>query len=233
MARNLWCFSKFNLYPPTSWGFQSDVHLDVGCGSNPRNPFGAKELIGIDILAESSIEAHQDYNYIQVLPGKAFPLKNESIDSISGFDFIEHLPRGSTLESNLFISFMNESSRVLKKGGVLLLVTPAFPSPAAFQDPTHVNFISVNTVDYFIGSNPDASKLGYGFTGKFQLVTQQWVGPFTRIWGNTPRVNAVGSPTHPTFLSILVQIFSRLTSLRSCISAIRKPTHLLWVLQKI
>jgi hypothetical protein len=71
------------------------------------------------------------------------------------------------------------------------------------------------------------------FTGKFQLVTQQWVGPFTRIWGKTPRVNAVGSPTHPTFLSILVQIFSRLTLLRSCISAIRKPTHLLWVLQKI
>jgi hypothetical protein len=66
----------------------------MGCGSNPRNPFGAKELIGIDILAESSIEVHQDFSYIQVLPGKAFPLENESIDSISGFDFIEHLPRG-------------------------------------------------------------------------------------------------------------------------------------------
>ena len=226
-------FSKFNLYPPTSWGFQSDVHLDMGCGLNPRNPFGAKKLIGIDILAESSMNAQQDFKYIQVLPGRAFPLENESIDSISGYDFIEHLPRGSTLDSNLFISFMNESSRVLKKGGVLLLVTPAFPSPAAFQDPTHVNFISVNTVDYFIGSNPDASKLGYGFTGKFQLVTQQWVGPFTRIWGKAPKVNAAGSPSHPTFLNILVQIFSRLTSLRSCISAIRKPTHLLWVLQKI
>jgi SAM-dependent methyltransferase len=205
----------------------------MGCGSNPRNPFGAKELIGIDILAESFIKAHQDFKYIQVLPGRAFPLENESIDSISGFDFIEHLPRGSTIDSNLFISFMNESFRVLKKGGVLLLVTPAFPSPAAFQDPTHVNFISVNTVDYFIGSNPDASKLGYGFTGKFQLVTQQWVGPFTRIWGKAPKVNAMGSPTHPTFLNILVQIFIRLTSLRSCILAIRRPTHLLWVLQKI
>jgi SAM-dependent methyltransferase len=226
-------FGKFNLYPPTSWGFQSDVHLDMGCGSNPRNPFGAKELIGIDILAASSIEAHQGFNYIQVLPGKAFPLENESIDSISGFDFIEHLPRGSTLDSNLFISFMNESSRVLKKGGVLLLVTPAFPSPAAFQDPTHVNFISVKTVDYFIGSNPDGSKLGYGFTGKFQLVTQQWVGPFTRVWEKTPKVNALGSSTNPTFLDILIQIFSRLTLLRSCISAIRKPTHLLWVLKKV
>jgi SAM-dependent methyltransferase len=226
-------FSKFNLYPPISWGFQSDVHLDMGCGLNPRNPFGAKELIGIDILAESSMNAQQDFKYIQVLPGRAFPLENESIDSISGYDFIEHLPRGSTIDSNLFISFMNESSRVLKKGGVLVLVTPAFPSPAAFQDPTHVNFISVNTVDYFIGSNPDASKLGYGFTGKFQLVTQLWVGPFTSIWGKAPIINAAGFPTHPTFLYILVQIFRTLTSLRSCISAIRKPTHLLWVLQKI
>jgi hypothetical protein len=128
---------------------------------------------------------------------------------------------------------MNESSRVLKKGGVLLLVTPAFPSPAAFQDPTHVNFISVNTVNYFIGSNPGASNLGYGFTGKFQLVSQQWVGPFTRIWDKAPKVIAVGSPIQPNFLIILKQIISRLTSIRSCISVIRKPTHLLWLLQKI
>jgi SAM-dependent methyltransferase len=190
-------------------------------------------LIGIDILAESSVNAYQDFNYIQVLPGRTFPLENESIDSISGFDFIEHLPRGSTLDSNLFISFMNESYRVLKKGGVLVLVTPAFPSPAAFQDPTHVNFISVNTVDYFIGLTPVASKLGYGFIGKFQLVTQQWVGPFTRIWGEAPKVNAAGSHSHPTFFNFLVQIFRRLSSPRSCISAIRRPTHLLWVLQKI
>jgi hypothetical protein len=68
---------------------------------------------------------------------------------------------------------MSESSRVLKKGGVLVLVKPTFPSPAAFQDPTHVSFISVNIVDYLTGSNPDASTLGYGFNGKLQLVTQQ------------------------------------------------------------
>lgn len=81
---------------------------------------------------------------------------------------------------------MNESSRILRKGGVLLLVTPAYPSSAAFQDPTHVNFITDNTVNYFIGKNPDASNLGYGFDGSFNLLTQNWVGPLSFVWARTP-----------------------------------------------
>lgn len=233
MARNLWCFSKFNLQSPRSWGFKSEIHVDMGCGSNPRNPFGAEELIGVDILPDISVHSFQNFKYLQVLPGEEFPIQDESVDSISGFDFIEHLPRGSSVETNLFISFMNESSRILKRGGILLLVTPAFPSPAAFQDPTHVNFISVNTVDYFIGNQPEATKLGYGFNGSFTLVSQQWVGPFTRVWETIPLMNLTGQSIKPTKLKTLVRILKRLKSIRSCQSALRNPTHLLWVLQKI
>ena len=71
---------------------------------------------------------------------------------------------------------MNEIYRVLKPGGIFLHVTPAFPSPEAFQDPTHVNIITENTFPcYFCNPNPDAKNLGYGFTGDFELIDQRWL----------------------------------------------------------
>jgi hypothetical protein len=125
---------------------------------------------------------------------------------------------------------MNESYRILREGGVLVLVTPAYPSSAAFHDPTHVNFISDNTVHYFVGKSPLASNLGYGFNGSFKLLTQEWVGPISFVWARTPleilKINR--------WLMALrfLRGFSSLRKARSRISSLRKPTHLLWVLQK-
>jgi len=45
---------------------------------------------------------------------------------------------------------MNECYRVLKKDGVFLSMTPIYPYLGAFQDPTHVNIITVDTfTNYF------------------------------------------------------------------------------------
>jgi hypothetical protein len=70
---------------------------------------------------------------------------------------------------------MNEIWRVLKPGGKFLSQTPAFPQPAAFCDPTHVNIITEQTFAlYFCG---DLWAKGYGFKGNFGLLSQQWNGP--------------------------------------------------------
>lgn len=226
-----WFFSKLNLTSPTGWGINSESHLDIGCGSYPRNPFGAKNLMGADILERKFLTTDSKFDYIKVGSDGVIPLGSDSINSVSGFDFIEHLPRGSNIESNLFIKFMNEAHRVLCNEGVLLLVTPAFPSPAAFQDPTHVNFITEETVKYFTGVNPSATHLGYGFQGKFQLVKQEWVGPMSRIWEVTPSVNA----NYRLFSSIqnFLNHFRNLQSIRRFFSGVRNPTHLIWLMRKI
>jgi SAM-dependent methyltransferase len=233
MRSPFWFLTSANIKPVISWGFQSSIHLDMGCGSNARNPFNAKKLIGGDILPHSKIGELLDFEYIKLDLSGDIPLANDSIESISGFDFLEHLPRGSLIETNLFIKFMNEASRILRRGGILLLVTPAYPSPAAFQDPTHVNFISEQTVHYFVGNNPGATNLGYGFTGRFELISQEWVGPFSKVWIPRP---SEGIKQSSDFLSILKQlnwIRKKLGRIRSLISSLRKPTHLLWVLRKI
>lgn len=230
MKKPNWFLSKYNTVKPNEWGVVSKVHLDMGCGANPRNPFGAEKLLGADILEPSQLKLGSDFRFLKVESNGVIPLDSESVDSISGYDFLEHLPRGSTLESNLFIKFMNESSRILRKGGVLVLVTPAYPSPAAFQDPTHVNFISENTVNYFIGVNPGASNLGYGFDGSFELVSQEWVGPLSLVWAKSPLDIADTGRKRMVFQ--FLRGFSSLKSARMIVASLRKPTHLLWVLRK-
>jgi SAM-dependent methyltransferase len=231
MKNPIWFFSKLNLRHPIAWGIMSDSHLDVGCGNYPRNPFGAKNLMGADILEREFLSTDVDFEYIRVGTDGRLPLESNSLDSVSGFDFIEHLSRGSNAESNLFIQFMNEAHRVLKSEGVLLLVTPAFPSPAAFQDPTHVNFITEETITYFTGMNPGATQLGYGFRGKFELINQEWVGPLNQIWEVMP--STAGKHKGNDLFRNLLSHFQNIQSIRRFISGVRNPTHLIWLVRKI
>jgi hypothetical protein len=229
----IWFFSSTNLKPTISWGFQSSTHLDMGCGLNARNPFNAKKLIGGDILPQSQVGYQLDFEYIKIDSTGKIPLPNESVNSISGFDFLEHLPRGSSIETNLFIKFMNEAFRVLTNAGILILITPAYPSSAAFQDPTHVNYITEQTVQYFVGNNPGATNLGYGFIGQFELITQEWVGPFSKVWISRPNEKDAGLNDFVEILKRLIWVSRRVNRIRALISSLRKPTHLLWVLRKI
>jgi hypothetical protein len=215
--------SDFNTSSPEYWGIRSTRHLDMGCGPYARNPFKANELFGADILDKPPSNLSSG-NYFKVDYRPTIPVEDEFFDSISGFDFIEHLNRSDGYP-NSFICFMNEACRTLKVGGVLLGVTPAFPSPASFQDPTHVNIITEATINYFLNSQLRQDDLDYGITCRFKLIKQFWAGPFSSIrkpeW-SSPGIkpisiwNAVKSPS----------------DLRSTVAGLRHPTHLIWVLRK-
>ena len=98
----------------------------------------------------------------------------------TAYDFIEHIPKNSWPQGKqrlAFLELMNEIHRVLKPGGLLFHSTPAFPSNEAFQDPTHVNFITEDTMPhYFCEPHNWAKELGYGFKGSFELIEQGWIG---------------------------------------------------------
>jgi SAM-dependent methyltransferase len=143
-------------------------HLDVGCGSQPRNPFDSEELYGIDIIEQSSDDFHYVQSNIVLDP---LPFEDSTFDSISAYDFLEHIPR-LIIDNNKsrfpFIDFMNEAYRVLKPNGVFYAITPYYPRNEAFVDPTHVNIISKNTYQYF--THPKYGASIYGFVGKFKVM---------------------------------------------------------------
>jgi len=142
-------------------------HLDVGCGSKPRNPFNCDTLYGIDII-DQDVDSF-NYQKCNIVLEK-IPFKDSTFDSLSAYDFLEHIPRFAVIENTTqfpFINFMNEAYRVLKDGGVFYAVTPVYPRIEAFTDPTHINIITKKSHKYFV--NPRNKAHMYGFNGNFDV----------------------------------------------------------------
>jgi SAM-dependent methyltransferase len=163
-----------------------DRHLDLGCGKRPRNPYHRATLCGTDVRALQADDLPDpaiDYRVANVVLDP-IPWPANHFGSVSAFDFIEHVPRllmtpdghGTVFP---FVRLMDEVWRVLAPGGCFYALTPAYPSPQAFQDPTHVNIITDQTHTYFCGERP----LGriYGFSGHFEVLRVGWVEQSTHF----------------------------------------------------
>jgi len=148
--------------------------LDLGCGKSPKNLFNADLVFGVDIrndLEHGIVKAD--------LALEPIPFPDMCFNFVTAHDFIEHVPRIIYMPTrrNCFVELMSEIWRVLKPGGRFLSVTPAYPNPAAFRDPTHVNIITDETFPiYFAGDEP--AGVMYGFRGRFGMINQEWNGPY-------------------------------------------------------
>ncbi|MBU6257224.1 MAG: methyltransferase domain-containing protein [Burkholderiales bacterium] len=149
-------------------GLKSSSTLDIGCGGNPRNPFRADHVYGLDIRGDG--RGNIRYADLTVEP---IPFPDNSFEFLTAYDFLEHVPRVIYAPERRFpfVELMNEIWRVLKPNGVLLSSTPTFPFSEAFRDPTHVNIISHETFPmYFDDVNRHAAM--YGFRGSFNVIGQ-------------------------------------------------------------
>lgn len=204
-----------------------DRHLDLGCGDLARNPYGRSHLCGIDLSAPVGPVAHE--HRVANLVLEPIPYADNCFGSVSAFDFIEHVPRifpdgrGGTLFP--FVRLMDEIWRVLAPGGRLYALTPAYPHPEAFVDPTHVNIITDQTHGYFCGHAPQGRM--YGFQGRFTVL---------RVV-RTERSNAYsalpGSPeNHPPGKRAARAIRRWVRWLRGS-RASAAPAYLLWELEAV
>lgn len=226
--------SKWNNRIPSQLESQHfSLVVDFGCGSNPRNPFNAKKLVGLDVFSSPPFKESTGLSYLQVNPEGKLPFQDCSVDALTAFDVLEHLPRQSgSSYYNPFIEAMNEIHRVLKPGGLLLAVTPCFPSGAAFQDPTHVNIITPKTHKYFSG-DVWARALGYGFLGEFVSVTTgwyDWENSFIDLSKATQNLGSNGEPKHSLANRSMSALMTVL--IKSTFGWLRRPSHFMWVLRK-
>ena len=77
--------------------------------------------------------------------------QDSSFEYCMAFDFIEYVPRLIYCPNRRFrfIELMNEIYRISRPSGILLFITLAYLEPEASQDPTHVNFITKATFQYY------------------------------------------------------------------------------------
>lgn len=146
--------------------------LDLGCGPQPKNPFYADEVFGIDVRED--LAANIRCADLVVEP---IPFEDNAFEYVSAHDFLEHVPRliYAPHRRNAFIEVMNEIYRVLKPGGMFLSLTPAFPHAPAFRDPTHINIITDETFPLYF-DDVHRWAVAYGFKGAFNIKMQEWRG---------------------------------------------------------
>lgn len=157
----------YEKYSVKSLGLLGSTALDLGCGTTPRNPFQANTQWGIDIREDLDRRIRSVDLTINPIP-----FEDSTFDYITAFDFIEHVPRIIYAPDCRFpfIQLMNEIWRTLKEGGIFFSLTPVYPFKTAFSDPTHVNYITEETFQYFNDSSRLASI--YGFSGSFKVLEQ-------------------------------------------------------------
>lgn len=148
------------------------IALDIGSGPNPKNPFNAEKVFGADLREN----VNNNVVFADLSLGR-LPFDDNSFDYLTAFDVLEHIPRVLFLDGKTvfpLISLMNQIFRVLKPGGVFFSVQPVYPSKSAFQDPTHVNIMSEDTLDFYFCSKAWARI--YGYEGSFELINDGWYG---------------------------------------------------------
>lgn len=199
----------------------SRMHVDLGSGfSAPRNPFMATRIIGSDHLPLDP--AIHTFEYVQLDLTQRLPFEDNSIGSMSAYDVLEHIPRESSGKAHGFVGLMGEVFRVLEPGGVFYSVTPAAPSLAAFQDPTHVNFITFETLKYFDKETNFARNLGYWQAPGFEALHC--------FWALTQAPWSVERYLQPTRrIKDLVLVVLRLAG---TLTGLYHPTHIVWMLRK-
>lgn len=228
LIRELFRYINYQINLPQAISGSNSIHLDLGCGAKPRNPFSAQTLYGTDFSIFGD-RVEKGVRFVSADLTKTLPFDSESFSSISAYDVLEHIPRWERLADGSiifpFVNLMQEIYRILKPDGIFYAVTPGYPSNAAFQDPTHINFITLETLSYFAGDSTHADTLGYGFSGRFEVLHNSWLrgaGPYApkRIEGSGKNRN-IG-------INDLLRLFRRFHKLVRN----RHPEHILWVLKK-
>jgi SAM-dependent methyltransferase len=228
MLKELLRYIDFQVNLPRSGSSLDSIHLDLGCGASPRNPFAAKILYGTD-FSEFGSRMQDGIRFVSADLTRTLPFEASSFSSISAYDVLEHIPRWERLPDGSitfpFVDLMQEIYRVLRPNGIFYAVTPGYPSNAAFQDPTHINFITLETLAYFSGDSVHAENLGYGFNGKFDVLHNSWLrgaGPYAQR-----RITFKGGDTN-WFSKDSMRLARRIYKLLKN----RNPEHILWVIKK-
>lgn len=133
-------YTQKGLVRKPAWGSRSVLH--IGCGNDKLD--GA---VGLDRLSLPAVDMIHD---LDLLP---WPFKDETFDVIFAHSVVEHVGD--------LVAFFEESWRVLRPGGRIIMTVPYFRCVDAFTDPTHTHFFTGNSLDYFIKANNPLANYSY------------------------------------------------------------------------
>lgn len=104
--------------------------LNLGCGQTKLPGY-----LGVDKIKTAQVDIVHD------LDVRPYPFADSSVAEIVADNVLEHVAS--------LLPTMEEIYRLLEPNGIIKIRVPYAKSDAAFKDPTHKNFFTENTFDYF------------------------------------------------------------------------------------
>ncbi|HSF31109.1 MAG TPA: methyltransferase domain-containing protein [Candidatus Tectomicrobia bacterium] len=125
--------------------------LNLGCGGILLPGF-----VNVDLMAGPGVQS-ADLR-------QPWPWPDNSVTYVYASHVIEHLP------DKIFT--MNELCRVLRPGGLALILIPTTEGSGAWQDPTHVSFWNRRSFLYYEAGHPyrETYAASYGISAQFRRV---------------------------------------------------------------
>lgn len=110
------------------------IKLNLGCGRKKLEGY-----LGVDKIKTEETDILHD------LDARPFPFNDNSVAEIMADNVLEHVKE--------LLPTMEELYRILEPNGILKIRVPYAKSDAAFKDPTHKNFFTEDTFNYFSESH--------------------------------------------------------------------------------
>jgi SAM-dependent methyltransferase len=114
-----------------------------------------KGWINLDVSKEVNPDVCHNLNKFP------YPFKENEIDEFYADNILEHLDDA--------IKPMEEIWRIGKNGSKLTILVPLYPSVWSFLDPTHKQFYTFNTFDYFTKEH----SLNYYSHARFKIISKK------------------------------------------------------------
>jgi predicted SAM-dependent methyltransferase len=149
------------------------MKLNIGSGEKKQSGY-----INLDIIPYANIDVVANLD-------KKLPFKNNQFSEVNAFHVLEHVKD--------LVFTLTELHRVCKPGAIIKMKSPYYKSKGAFKDPTHKQFFTDETFDYFDPEIIRQSDLpNYQFNAKFKVKTRayiwasDWIGilPFKHFLKN-------------------------------------------------
>ena len=126
--------------------------LNLGCGKDVK-----KGYINLDSVNLKNVDIVHNLNKFP------YPFEDNEFDEVYASMILEHLDN--------WIKAMEEIHRISKKHAIIKIKVPFFPSMYSVIDPTHKNFFTYMTFDYF---NPKHG-LNYYSNARFKIIKRKIV----------------------------------------------------------
>lgn len=140
-------------WPEILASVESGLVLHLGAGHSP--------LAG---AVTTDINPATTPNVICDLNQALWPFADDSFDGVVALSVLEHLDD--------FLGTMSQIHRISRAGAVTSILVPHFSDAAAFVDPTHRQFFSARSCDYFIHGTEVEGEYGFYVPYRFALVAR-------------------------------------------------------------